>query len=85
MSIVQILSTMLSIFTIDKIGRKKLILGGQYTIIMALLGIFLSDYGLSLYAEEMGDICIVGLLFVHILVFNFTLGPVCIVYCAEII
>lgn len=55
-------------------------------IAFILMAIFLSDFliasSLNPFASQ---IMVIMFVFVHVLVMNFTLGNLCIVYCAEIV
>ena len=85
LSVAQVISAFVSSRVIDLYGRKKMILNGQKLLIIVLMGIFVSDRIIQLFSSKLAEVLIVLLLFVHILVFNMTLGPVCIIYCAEIV
>lgn len=86
LSLLQVLSTLISTEVVDKLGRKDMILRGQAFIAFCLLGIFVFDKLFSLIFNAMfGTIGVIFLIFLHIMTMNLTLGPCCIIYCAEIV
>lgn len=60
-----------------------MLLRGQLIIAFILLAIFFSDVILSnLLSEIISQAMVILFVFAHVLVMNFTLGNLCVVYCA---
>jgi len=82
----QLVSATISGRFIDLFGRKYLLVRGQRILIVLLMLIFVVD-NLEGYLYSMGSahLLIIVLLYLHIIAFNFSLGPVCIIYAAELV
>lgn len=86
MSGVQVCATFISSRIVDRLGRKDLIITGQAILLGILLAIFIFDKVIREYVDaSVSNYGIIGLIFTHLLVMNMTLGPCCVVYCAEIV
>jgi MFS family permease len=86
LALCQLVTATISGRFIDLFGRKYLLVRGQQTLIVLLLLIFAVD-NLEGYLYSMGSahLVIIVLLYLHIIAFNFSLGPVCIIYAAELV
>jgi hypothetical protein len=82
LSICQAASSFICSFFVDFFGRKNLILKGQKTLIFILFSIFIVDNLRDYLYPNLLHFLIIALLYIHIIVFNFSLGPVCIIYAA---
>lgn len=59
-----------------------MILRGQAGIAICLIAIFLFDKVFAnLFGSDFGTVGVILLIFAHIFIMNFTLGPCCIIYC----
>jgi hypothetical protein len=67
---------------VDLFGRKYLILKGQQALIFILFTIFLVDNLQEELNLKLLRYVIIALLYIHVIAFNFSLGPVCIIYAA---
>lgn len=85
LSLMQVLATMISTEIVDKVGRKNMILKGQFLILVFLLIVSFFDKIIIPHFWEFGTIGIIFFIFAHIMVMNLTLGPCCIIYCTEIV
>lgn len=82
LSVFQVLATLLSTQVVDKLGRKIMILRGQIFVALCLICITIFDKLLSqVLGSNVISICIIALIFLHLLAMNLTLGPCCIIYC----
>jgi hypothetical protein len=70
---------------IDIFGRKYLLLKGQQILILILAMIFIVDHLKDLIDKDLVNYIIIALIYLHIVVFNFSLGPVGIIYAAELV
>ena len=70
---------------VDYFGRKFLILRGQQTLIFILFVIFIVDNIQEELNLKVLHYLIIALLYVHVIAFNFSLGPVAIIYAAELV
>lgn len=70
---------------IDTYGRKFLILRGQLAVIIILVVIYLTDNTFDSLSKEISHYLLIALIYIHVIVFNFTLGPICILYAAELV
>jgi len=70
---------------IDLFGRKYLLMKGQQALIVILGVIFVMDNLQDYYSSNVLHYLIIIMLYVHIIAFNFSLGPVCIVYATELV
>jgi MFS family permease len=70
---------------VDLFGRKFLLMKGQQILIGILLAIFVVDN----LGDEMGipglSYLTVMLIYAHVIIFNFSLGPVAVIYAAELV
>lgn len=80
----QIVATLLATNTVEREGRKKVILSGQARIIVILLSIFVVDKFFSFLGSGQ-KLLIMVLIFAHIVTHNKSLGAMGIVYCADIL
>lgn len=82
LSLCQIVGSLICSRFIDYFGRKYLILRGQRLLILVLFTIFVVDN----IQEELGfkflHYIIIALLYLHVFIFNLSLGPACIIYAA---
>jgi MFS family permease len=85
LAVCQAISTMICGKLIDQYGRKYLILRGQQTLIFVLGLLFVIDNADGFIKPKIASYLIIALLYIHVIVFNFSLGPVCIIYAAELI
>jgi SP family galactose:H+ symporter-like MFS transporter len=85
LALCQLLSCTFSGKFIDSFGRKYLLIKGQAGIILVLWTIFVVDSYSSLFRKDIYNYLLIALLYIHIIIFNFTLGPVCIIYAAELV
>jgi MFS family permease len=67
---------------IDTFGRKFLILRGQVAVIVILVVIYLTDNTFESLSKDLTHYLLIALIYIHVIVFNFTLGPICILYAA---
>ena len=83
LSICQFIASLICSKIIDVYGRKFLVLKGQQILIFILFMIFIVDQ-LKVYIDDSKLIhyTIIALIYLHIVVYNFSLGPVGIVYAA---
>lgn len=70
---------------IDSFGRKCLVLWGQMGLMGVLSAIFLVDCCSDLMRPQAYHYTLITLFYLHVIVFNFTLGPVGILYAAELV
>ena len=71
---------------IDSFGRKYLMLRGQIGLIGIMMTIFLVDSCADyLPSRDFYHYTLIFLFYSHVIVFNFTLGPICILYAAELV
>jgi hypothetical protein len=85
LSICQVLSSIVSSRFIDKFGRKYLFLRGQSTLIFILFSVYVIDSMSSYIRIEYTHYLIISLIFIHVITFNCSLGPVCIIYAVELV
>jgi hypothetical protein len=63
-----------------------MILRGQASIAFCLLAIVIFDKVISQVVNTtVGNYGVISLIFIHLIIMNFTLGPCCIIYCTEIV
>ena len=79
----KVISTFMSCQVIYLYERKKMIFNGQYVIF--LMGISVSKRVIQLFRSKLAKVFIVFLISMQILIFNITVGPVCIIYCTKIV
>jgi hypothetical protein len=82
LALTQTFASLICSFLVDLFGRKYLILKGQKILIMILFSIFVVDNMQDYVSSQFLHILIVILLYLHIITFNFSLGPVGIIYAA---
>jgi len=70
---------------IDTFGRKYLLLKGQLGIIGIMTVIFLIDSWQEFISKEIYHSSLICLFYLHVVFFNFSLGPVHILYAAELV
>lgn len=85
LALCQLLACTFSGKFIDSFGRKYLLVRGQAGLILILAIIFLVDTYKELFRRDMYHYLLISLIYVHIIIFNFSLGPVCIIYAAELV
>lgn len=85
LALCQLLACTFSGKFIDSFGRKYLLIRGQAGLILILAIIFLVDTYKELFRRDMYHYLLISLIYVHIIIFNFSLGPVCIIYAAELV
>lgn len=85
LSLCQAAASFICSFFVDFFGRKYLLLKGQQTLIFILFSIFIVDNLQDFLAPKLLHFCIVVLLYAHVITFNFSLGPVAIMYAAELV
>jgi MFS family permease len=85
LSLFQLLACSFSGRFIDSFGRKYLLLRGQVAIILILGVIFILDSFADMLEKSLYNQLLIALFYLHVIVFNFTLGPVCILYAAELV
>lgn len=84
-SFIQLVSNIISTNIIEKYGRKIIILGGQIMLVGILFIIFVCEFIKDhVYYSHSFEYVVIGMIFLHIFVFNLSLGPMCIVYASEI-
>jgi MFS family permease len=82
----QIIANLFSGKLIDKYGRKSIFLKGQFLIVIILTLVFLLDLKqMSFLSLSYKHSMMILLIFLHVIVFNISLGPICIFYCSEIL
>ena len=82
LALCQTLASLICSFLVDLFGRKYLLLKGQKVLILILFAIFLVDNLQDFIPAKLLHVLIVVLLYLHIIIFNFSLGPVAIIYAA---
>lgn len=82
LSVCQVCSCLFAGKFIDQFGRKYLLLRGQASLVAILMGIFIVDNLQEYIHPKLVHYAIIALIYAHIVVFNFSLGPVCIIYAA---
>ena len=85
LALCQLLSCSISGRFIDSFGRKYLLVRGQFGLIIILAAIFLVDSYSSWFRKDIEHYILICLIYSHIIIFNFSLGPVCIIYAAELV
>ena len=70
---------------IDSFGRKYLLLKGQIAIIIIMSTIFLVDSFQDVMEKYVYHYLLIFLFYLHVVAFNFSLGPVHIMYAAELV
>lgn len=85
LALTQTFASLICSFLVDLFGRKYLILKGQKILIMILFSIFVVDNMQEYISSQFLHILIVVLLYLHIITFNFSLGPVGIIYAAQLV
>jgi MFS family permease len=85
LSFCQVVSSIISGRFIDLFGRKYLLIRGQQTLIVILTLIFIVDNLDEYFSKNFIHYFIIFLLYLHVIAFNFSLGPVCIIYAAELV
>lgn len=84
-AVIQILATLWATAVIERKGRRNLIIEGQIQVIVVLVMIYFVDTVLRLVlSPHLVNYLIIFLIMIHIIVHNKGLGPICIVYCADI-
>lgn len=85
LSICQFIASLICSKIIDVFGRKYLLLKGQQILILILVVIFIVDQLKDLIDKDLVHYIIIALIYLHIVVFNFSLGPVGIIFAAELV
>jgi len=67
---------------IDLFGRKYLLIRGQGALIVILFAIFLIDNMRDYLLPKVVHFTIIALIYLHVIIFNVSLGPICMVYAA---
>lgn len=78
----QLLASMMSGKLLNKFGRKQIFIKGQKMLVAILLLCFLFDIKNPFVSVSTRRLCLGILINLHVIVFNLTLGPVCIFYCS---
>lgn len=78
----QAITSLICSLFVDYFGRKYLLLKGQKALIFILFGIFVVDNLDGIINRQLVHLLIVALLYAHVITFNFSLGPICIIYAA---
>lgn len=81
----QIIATFLATTSIEKLGRREVIVSGQAKIIIILVTVFFVEKFLGFLGSFYQNLIIMILIFGHIIVHNKSLGAMGIVYCADIL
>lgn len=81
----QLLAVMMSGKLLNNYGRKGIFIKGQYLIIFILLLCFFLDIDNPYLNLDRRHFLLGILINLHVIVFNLTLGPICIFYCSEIL
>ena len=82
LALCQLLSCTWSGYFIDTYGRKFLLIRGQFSLIMILLTIFLIDSFSDYFRKDIYHYLLVSLFYIHVVVFNFSIGPIALLYAA---
>ena len=82
MAFCQLLACSFSGRFIDSFGRKYLILKGQIGIISIMAAIFIIDSWQDSLVRNTYHYILICLFYLHVIIFNFSLGPVHILYAA---
>ena len=82
MSLCQLVACSFSGNFIDRFGRKYLILRGQIGVVLIMVMIFLVDSWSDMLDRTVYHYILVCLFYLHVVVFNFSLGPVHLLYAA---
>lgn len=85
LALCQLISCSFSGRFIDSFGRKYLLIRGQAGLIIVLGTIFFVDSYNELFRRDIYHYILISLIYLHIVIFNFSLGPVCIIYAAELV
>ena len=85
MALCQLLACSLSGRFIDSFGRRFLLIRGQIGIIIIMGSIFLADCLSEYMRKNIYHYSLIALFYLHVIVFNFSLGPICILYAAELV
>lgn len=81
----QFFAAMISGKLLNKYGRKQIFITGQSVLVLILVLCFFLDMD-NPYLNLDGRNFLLGVLInLHVIVFNLTLGPICIFYCSEIL
>lgn len=78
----QLLAAMMSGKLLNKYGRKGIFIKGQYLIVLILILCFFLDINNPYFNLDKKHFLLGVLINVHVIVFNLTLGPICIFYCS---
>lgn len=81
----QLLAAIMSGKLMNKYDRKKIFIKGQQIIIIILFLCFFFDTKNPFFSLQTRHFCMGILINLHVIVFNLTLGPICIFYCSEIL
>jgi MFS family permease len=81
----QLLAAMMSGKLLNKYPRKTIFLIGQEVIIIILFLCFFFDMPNHFLSPGIRHFCMGILINLHVVIFNLTLGPICIFYCSEIL
>jgi hypothetical protein len=85
LSLCQAAASLICSLFVDYFGRKYLILRGQRALILILFSIFIVDNLQEYLDAQVLHLLIIALLYLHVITFNFSLGPICIIYSAELV
>lgn len=85
LSVCQVLASIICSRFIDHFGRRYLIMKGQQVLIFILIAIFVVDNMQDFANISILHYIIIILIYCHIITFNFSLGPVGIIYAAELV
>ena len=80
LAVCQAISSIISSRFIDKFGRKYLFIRGQSTLIFILFTVYVVDSMSNYVKVEITHYLIISLIFMHVITFNCSLGPICIIY-----
>jgi len=86
LSFCQLVACSMSGRFIDTFGRRYLMMRGQTCLIVIMVTIFLVDSCADyLPSRDFYHYTLIVLFYAHVIVFNITLGPICILYAAELV